>query len=227
MLAVAGAYGQTQPPIQLVTTSGALRGGAPGTVIEGAANGGSLTVTALAFSHWPGTTGTPPKFPGVMVYDVVSQPFLSPILSGQEEALLPGVLSQALAKPGPEVIAVVFEDGSSWGDAKWVQHMKQERAYLLKELTICLQGLQQAQQSERGGASRTAVAAQLQSAANNSRAAAVDGSDLKCVRMAWDGVLLNMRNAYAREGSLGVLLKNQVDTVTTLLVRVRSYGNVQ
>jgi len=117
-----------------------------------------MTVTAFAYSNWGITKGAAPKSAPISILDAAWEPFLSPILPGQQ-VTMPFNLAQDPARPAPAAIAAIFADGSSWGDPNWVQRMVQQRKYLLHRLTESLEDLQYAQTQ---GTDRETLVLQLQ-----------------------------------------------------------------
>ena len=216
-LAAAGAYAQTAAPIELAAVPGAGAGGRPAVVV---ANTGSTTVTAFAYSSWGITKGASLKSAPISMLDAAWEPFLSPILPGQR-VTMPFNLPQDPAKPAPAVVAVIFADGSSWGDRSCVERMVQHRKYLLQRLTESLQDLQQAKAQ---GTDRETLVLELQSNLSGARAAAADAIDRVCVSMARQTVLKNMSGA---TGSYPAILQSQIDALSVRLVKLRSYGNLQ
>jgi hypothetical protein len=207
---------QAPAPVSLVLNPPAAPGGTPSLVVN---NTGTVTVTAVALSHWLLTTGAPPKSPAVMLLDAALQPSWQPVLAGQQAAVPFGLATDPM-RPAPAIIAALFIDGSSWGDASSIKHLVAQRGYALQRLTEAVQDLQQALAQ---GTSRDAVVSQIQSSLNQSIAAAANADDRMAVRMARNIGLRNIENATA---PLAQVLGAEIDSLKARLVKLRSYGNL-
>ena len=124
-------YGQAVPPIQV--TVGTAARGAPAYFVT---NTGTITVTAfaLALSLPVPPGGRLASASQVTTYDVALGTAPAPVLAGAQIAVS-GVGLNGTASSVPTVQAVVFADGSSWGDGKRVQRIMALRGFTLQRLT--------------------------------------------------------------------------------------------
>ena len=154
-----------------------------------------------------------------MLLDAALQPNWQPILAGQQAAV-PFNLAGDPAKPAPEIVAALFIDGSSWGDATSIKHLSAQRGYALQRMTEALHDLQQALAQ---GTSLEALAGQIQSSVNQDLATAANADDEMAIRMARNIGLRNIQNASAPPAQVH---SGQIDSLKARILKLRSYGNL-
>jgi len=224
LLGSAPSRGQTAPALQVTVSTTAS--GAPVLVVR---NAGANTVTAfaLAFSLPVSPGAATAGALAVTVYDAATQSAPTPILPGREVSV-PCPAGVGLAQQAPQVQAILFGDGSSWGDGTWVQNMTRRRAYMLQRLTEAYQDLTQALSQ---GTSRGALVAQFQSAMDTGIASASDPADRACIRDARYVVLLNLRVVVQHTDGTPVptaeVVQHEMSELSGRLVTLRTYGGVQ
>lgn len=215
-LAIASALPGQMPPVQV--TAGANANGGPIWLI---ANTGAVAVTAVAIVR----DVPQPNLPGRTVrattdYDVALGTAAEPILPGKRIEVRANYPSNE-AVPVFRIRAVLFGDGSSWGDAAYVQMMTANRRFMLKRLQEAYDELNQALAA---GTSRESLTAQLQAEVDNRTTAAADPGDQLAIRSARSLALVNLRMAHM---TLAKLLQQQMGILNIRMVALRTYGGVQ
>ncbi len=185
-----------------------------------------MTAFALALSLPVPPGGRLASASQVTTYDVALGTAPAPVLAGAQIAVS-GVGLNGTASSVPTVQAVVFADGSSWGDGKRVQRIMALRGFTLQRLTGLYNELRQALAEET---SREALIAQLQADVDNSAAAATDPDDRGAVVSARKGVLFNLRNDRTPDGApypVAQVVRQQMSNLSGRLAAVLAYGGVQ
>jgi hypothetical protein len=93
-----------------------------------------------------------------------------------------------------EVMAVVFKDGTSWGDAAWVKRVVRRREYMEKHIRAVMAGLGQAVQD---GATREQVIDQLKASQFVKVPAGRDPDEVASARSVLVPTLANLLNAHS------------------------------
>ena len=216
-------YGQAVPPIQV--TVGTAARGAPAYFVT---NTGTITVTAfaLALSLPVPPGGKLASASQVTTYDVALGTAPAPILAGGQIAV-GGVSPKNAAFGLPTVQAVVFADGSSWGDGRRVQRIMALRGFTRQRLTGFYNELSTALAQ---ATSREALIAKLQAEVDNRATLATDPDDQAAIVSARMGVLFNLRNDKKPDGTpypVAQVVQQQMSDLNDRLVAVRTYGGVQ
>lgn len=156
-------------------------------------NTGTATVTAFAYTH---RLGTPlgshiASVTATTVYDAATEPRAVPIPSGQTITLQYG---PGAGEPGdtPQVRAILFANGASWGESIWSARMMRLRSYLETALTTSIGELAQALQAGTGGAQ---IIGQFQAATASEQNAVADSDERSCINSVRGLVLRNLQSA--------------------------------
>jgi hypothetical protein len=139
------ASAQSPPPVTVSVQQG-VSGPTSGLATLSISNTSQKTITAIAFVGDP--VDVPASKAGVRItvsplkiYDAATEPRAArPIAPGQLVAIAVPFPSRDASVP-PTVRAVLFVDGTSWGDLAWANRLANRRALMEKALTDAISDL--------------------------------------------------------------------------------------
>ncbi len=222
---MAAAYGQSASPLRI--TPDQSNGGRGSLKVRNTAD---VTVTAFVVSFDLPAPAGPKKarLVGRKLYDAATEPLAAkPIPAGQEVAAS-WPFNGLEPQPEAKVEAVLFVDGTSWGDPEWVRRIKLRRKHMERSLTDSLADLVDAviHNAERGQ-----VISSFQSASNREQEAASDPDQRDCIRSVREVVLRNLKqvtqNVNGTPASTKEVLLRQIESLRSRLTAVeRGGGNL-
>ena len=189
MAFVGAALAQTAAPITVAAVE--TGSGQPSWSVT---NTGTKTVTAFALTYpVPPPAGS--NIAGATAttsYDAATEPLANkPVPPGQTLTLPYGPPNASVGHALPQVRAVIFADGASWGDTAWTGRLSQRRTYMRQSLAAGLADLNAAAADIT--TTRTGLINQFQSAQSAEQAAASDTDQRACIRSVRGVVLRNLQ----------------------------------
>jgi hypothetical protein len=212
LLGCALAHGQTVAPVTASTlpASAAI----PGISL---ANTAPVPVSAvlLQWSLPVPAASRVSRASAIKFYDAATEPLAAKPIPPHGSATVP------VAAPGqsvPQVLAVLFTDGTSWGDAASVGRLAQRRVYMLQALTSSLADLNAAATSP--AVTKAALLGQFQSAESAEQATAADGDQKACIHSVRGPALVNLQGPAALSG----VISHEISQAQSRLAALKAYG---
>jgi len=218
-------YAQASAPVLVsVQTSGA------GSTTLAANNTAPETVTAFLVDSDLSGTASAVKSGAVRVsasavYDAATEPLAAKPLAPNEVTVLPYLLPPAGAIGALSVSAVLFADGTSWGDANSVARLTQRRAYMRQYLVATISDLARAVEA---GTTATDLVAQFKSAVAVEMSAAANADQKACDASVRGLVLRNLQRVTQGSGGSPIPVsqaaQRELLSLQTRLVALQSYA---
>ncbi len=229
------AYGQASAPVALTVVQGSSAQAVPAGTGAGAAthpkwlaaNTGTATITAFALTYslqlpagLHASSGTAERF-----YDGATEPLSAKAIPPGQSVTLPFAPPENLSQAAPKIQAVVFSNGTSWGDSGWLQRISNRRTYMQQSLSVSLAELNAA--SANAATTREALIAQFQSAMANEQHAAADRDQKACIASVRGTVLRNLQtvNLAGVPPPLSSVLNHEIQALGTRLTAVQGAGS--
>ena len=189
-----------------------------------ATNTGASTITAFAFTYdlqLPVNLRIE-KASGVRIYDAATEPRAAkPIPQGQTVILSSG---PATGWVPSQVRAVVFADGTSWGDGAWVERLLNRRQYMRRSLQSVIGELKAA---ALRGTARGDLVTEFQASLNGEKSKATGGDERNCIESV-RGLVVGNLMAVAKMGNqappISEVIAREVDSLETRLAAILSGG---
>jgi hypothetical protein len=193
-------------------------------------NTSSKTITAIALVGDPvdvpgSKQGTRIRISPLRIYDPATEPRAAkPLVPGQP-ASIPYPLPFRDASSPPAVRAVIFADGTSWGDPAYVKRLVQRRTYMEACLRTAISDLSIALVQ---GTARSLLVERFQSALASGEKAATDADESACVRSVSGVVLRNLQEVTQRSDGTPVstaeLVQHELRALGARLATLVDYG---
>ena len=148
------------------------------------------TVTAFALEWSPPVAAGSRVSKVIMTkfYDAATEPLAAKPIPPHGSVTLPYA---AGAESAPQVPAVLFATGASWGDAVWIGRITNRRAYMQQSLVAVLADLTAAAASVT--TTRQSLITQFQSAQTAEQVSSADGDQRACIHTVRGIVLMNLQ----------------------------------
>jgi len=201
------APGQTAGP---VTASA----GAAGVALT---NATGATVTALVL-EWnaPGAAGSAvSKVSTIRFYDAATEPLSAKPIPPGSSVTVP---ISTPAQSAPQVVAVLFAGGETWGSPVFVARLTQRRVYMQQALTNALADLNAAVAAP--GTTKASLASQFQSAQATEQAAAADNDQKACIHTVRGPALANLQGPATLSG----VIAHEIGQAQSRLAALKAYG---
>jgi len=224
-------YAQAPAPVLVsVQTSGA------GPTTLAANNTAPKTVTAFLVAGDLSAVASAVKSGAVRVsasaiYDAATEPLAAKPLPPNQVSVLPYLLPPAGKVGALSVSAVLFADGTSWGDAASVTRLLNRRAYMQKHLAVAVADLVAAA-GESGAISDAALRSQtiqqFQSAMAGELAASAGADESACVRSVRSVTIANLRRVVLRNNGSAItteeVISRELAVLSSRLSKVKAGG---
>jgi hypothetical protein len=221
--AVAAAYGQSAAPITIaLDQSDSAR---PGFKVK---NTAAVTVTAFVASFdLPAPPGPKRvKLVGRKLYDAATEPLAAKPIAPNQEVSSPLYFGKMGPRPEVKLEAVLFADGTSWGDPAWIRRILLRRKYMEKSLKTSIAELADA---AIRGAARDEVIGGFQSSLDSEQAAAAGPDEQVCIRSVRGVVLRNLRQVTQKPDGTQIptkeVLLRQIDSLRIRLTALQKGGS--
>jgi hypothetical protein len=196
-------YGQAGPPMRC-TIEGVAPGGTPTLVAK---NQSDRTVTAFIVEYeTPTSADSRTRLRRTKIYDAATEPLAATAIDGDQEIAVKVPIPAHGNVADLNVVAVLFKDGSSWGDGAWVERVVRRRRYMEKHIRAVMAAMGQAVREET---LRALVIERLSDSEVLKAPAGKDPDEIACARSVLVPVLANLINVHPR-GEIGPAADREV-----------------
>jgi len=222
LLWAATSVAQTAAPITLATVRTAT-----GQTRWLATNSGTATVTAIAFTYdLPIPTGSKvARVAATTIYDAATEPLAPKPISPGQAVTLPYGTGASGGQVAPQIRAVVFADGTAWGESVWATRIARRRGYLAQYLRAAITELTQATYTSDTPAD---LASQFQATLSATQADAADGDAALCAASVFGAVVRGLqqvtRSGGGASAQAGDIVQRQIDSLRLRLSSIQAYG---
>lgn len=162
------------------------------------------------------------KATSTTLYDAATEPLMAKALAANESVSMPYTLRDGAPAGGFQVHAVLFADGSAWGEQAWITRLNNRRTYMSKHLAAAVNMLRNAVAS---GAERSLLITQVQVAPSSAQTS-TDVDERRCAATVWGLLQRNLqqvtRRADGGAAPLAEVIDHDLSTFASRLNLVRS-----